>query len=120
MPGSITPLPIFAELDAEDRATYEKLEPPKTIVVRYGYMKEIAELPYDGEAKPGCGSKMIIRSPRGTEMAEMLTTTCANSGCGKSVSRKQMLEYIENSGGRDYPFTTQGRILRVATVEDLN
>src|SRR3569623_1887885 len=49
----------------------------------------------------------------------MLTTTCSNSGCGKSVSRKQMLEYIENSGGKDFPFTDQGRVLRVASVEDL-
>jgi cell fate regulator YaaT (PSP1 superfamily) len=31
-----------------------------------------------------------------------------------------MLDYIENSGGRDYPFYQKGRILRVATIEDLN
>ena len=31
-----------------------------------------------------------------------------------------MLEYIENSGGNDFPFYTNGKILRVATIEDLN
>jgi cell fate regulator YaaT (PSP1 superfamily) len=31
-----------------------------------------------------------------------------------------MLEYIENSGGEDYPFRSDGEILRVASVEDLN
>ena len=31
-----------------------------------------------------------------------------------------MLEYIENSGGKQFPFTTEGRVLRVAGVEDLN
>jgi cell fate regulator YaaT (PSP1 superfamily) len=31
-----------------------------------------------------------------------------------------MLEYIDQSGGKQYPFTTEGRVLRVATVEDLN
>ncbi|NBC10977.1 MAG: hypothetical protein GVY24_04475 [Planctomycetes bacterium] len=118
MPGSITPLPVM--LEEEDRQIYENLEPPKTIVVRYGYQKLIAELPYDGEAKPGCGSKLVIRSPRGTEIGEMLTTTCDNSGCAKSVSRQEMLRYIENSGGKDFPFTTDGKVLRVATVEDLN
>ncbi len=118
MPGSIMPLPVM--LEEEDRKIYEKLEPPKSIVVRYGYMKLIAELPYDGSAKPGCGSKLVIRTPRGTEVGEMLTTTCSNSGCGKSVSRKEMLQYIENSGGKDYPFSEQGRVLRVATIEDLN
>jgi cell fate regulator YaaT (PSP1 superfamily) len=50
----------------------------------------------------------------------MLTTTCPNSGCSKSISRHEMLEYVDNSGGKDYPFHTNGRILRVATVEDMN
>jgi len=106
-------------LEEEDRKIYEKLEPPKTIVCRYGYQKLVAELPYDGDDKPGCGSKLVIRTRRGIELAEMLTTTCANAGCSKSVTRKDMLEYIENSGGKDYPFTTEGRILRLAAVEDV-
>jgi len=119
MPGSIMPLPVMLE-EEQDRQAYEQLEPPKSIVCRYGYMRMIAELPYSGDAKPGCGSKLVVRSPRGMELAEMLTTTCANAGCGKSVTRKQMLQYIENSGGKDYPFATQGRVLRVATIEDIN
>ncbi|MEM1207901.1 MAG: regulatory iron-sulfur-containing complex subunit RicT [Planctomycetota bacterium] len=118
MPGSITPLPIM--LEEEDRKVYDRLEPPKTIVVRYGYQKLVAELPYSGNDKPGCGSKLVARTPRGTELVEMLTTTCPNSGCGKSVSRSEMLDYIKNSGGKQYPFTTKGRIERVATIDDLN
>ncbi len=117
MAGSILPLPVM--LDEEDQKIYDKLEVPKSIVVRYGYMRMVAELPYDGDAKPGCGSKLVIRTARGIELGEMLTTTCPNSGCGKAVSRKEMLDYIDNSGGKNFPFTTQGRILRVATVEDL-
>lgn len=120
MAGSITLPQIVLDLEEEDRKTYEALKAPKTIVVRYGALRFVAELPYDGEDKPGCGSKLVIRSRRGIEMGEMLTTTCGNGGCGKNITRKQMLEYIDNSGGRDYPFTTEGRILRVATVEDLN
>lgn len=120
----IVPLPQF-EADAHlkeqsDREAYGALAPPKTIVVRFGAMKLVGEYPYDGSAKPGCGSKLVVRTHRGTELGEMLTSTCPNSGCSKSVSRKEMLEYIDNSGGRDYPFFTDGRVLRVATVEDLN
>jgi cell fate regulator YaaT (PSP1 superfamily) len=63
---------------------------------------------------------MVVRSWRGTELGEMLTSTCPNSGCSKSVSRQDMLRYIENSGGRDYPFFTDGRVLRIATREDLD
>ncbi|QNN20921.1 hypothetical protein HED60_01095 [Planctomycetales bacterium ZRK34] len=114
----IEPLPILSE--EEEAAAIEKLQPPKTVVVRYGFMKQIAELTYDGDQVLGCGTKLIIRTSRGVELAEMLTTTCSNSGCGSSVSRQKMLDYIEQSGGKQYPFTTEGKVLRVATVEDLN
>jgi len=124
---SIMPLPVF-EADADprhrsamtDEEIYARLEPPKTIVVRFGRMKLVGEFPYDGDAKPGCGSKLVSRTHRGTEITEMLTSTCPNSGCSKSVSRQEMLAYIENSGGKDFPFHTDGRILRVATIDDLN
>jgi len=123
---SIGPLPQFeADLAAylqekEDREAYEKLNAPSSIVVRFGYLMMVGEFPYSGESKPGCGSKLVVQTPRGTEIGEMLTSTCANSGCSKSVTRKEMLEYIENSGGRQYPFFERGRVLRIATVDDLN
>ena len=124
---SIVPLPVF-EADADphhrsamtDQEIYDRLESPKTIVVKFGFMKLIGEYPYDGDAKPGCGSKLVARTHRGTELVEMLTTTCENAGCSKSITRRELLDYIENSGGKDYPFYSSGRILRVATVEDLN
>ncbi|MEM7754794.1 MAG: regulatory iron-sulfur-containing complex subunit RicT [Planctomycetota bacterium] len=110
----------LAELPEDDLRVYKKLAAPKTLVVRYGVMKMVGEFPYRGSAKPGCGSKMVITTHRGTEIGEMLTSTCPNSGCSKSVSRKEMLEYIDNSGGRQYPFRTDGKVLRVATPEDLD
>jgi cell fate regulator YaaT (PSP1 superfamily) len=119
----IHPLPVFeADFKAaeQDRLAYEQLRAPKSIVVRFGVMKMVGEFPYDGREKPGCGSKIVVRTHRGTELGEMLTSTCPNSGCGKSVTRKEMLQYIENSGGRDYPFFSEGRALRVATREDLD
>lgn len=118
MPGSIVPLPVM--LEEEDQKIYDQLKAPTSMVVRYGFQKKVAELPYDGQAKPGCGSKLVVLTERGVEIAEMLTTTCPNSGCFKSVSRKDMLEYIENSGGKQFPFSTEGKVIRVATVEDMN
>src|SRR5262245_671556 len=113
----ILPLPQFeadlAQLEEEDRKLYESLKAPKTVVVRFGSMKLIGEFAADGTLKPGCGSKLVCRTHRGTELGEMLTSTCANSGCSKSVSRQEMLKYIENSGGHDYPFFTEGRVLRL-------
>ncbi len=118
---SIFPLPQFeADLAEADREAYERLKPPTSIVVRYGAMRMVGEFPYEGDAKPGCGSKLVVRTHRGVEMGEMLTSTCPNAGCSKSVTRKEMLEYIDNSGGRDYPFSTEGEVLRIATIEDMN
>mgnify|MGYP001800254123 FL=1 len=120
----ILPLPQFeadlAEQQAKDKEVYDRLEVPKTLVVRFGFMKLIGEFPFDSQAKPGCGSKIVVKTHRGTEMGEMLTSTCPNSGCSKSVSRNEMLTYIERSGGKDYPFFTSGRALRVATGEDMD
>ena len=120
-------LPVFEEeADPTTRditaleESYKNRKPPTSIVVRYGSMRMVGEYPYDGPAKPGCGSKLVARTSRGLEVVEMLTTTCPNAGCGKSVTRKEMLGYIDNSGGADYPFKTNGKILRVASIDDLN
>jgi len=121
----ILPLPQFEadlkeQLQAEDRAAYEALKAPKTLVVRFGSMKLVGEFQHAGSAKPGCGSKVVVRTFRGVELGEMLTSTCPNSGCSKSVSRQEMLQYIDNSGGHDYPFFTEGKVLRIATKDDLD
>ncbi len=124
---SIVPLPVF-EADADpkhrDALTLEEqhaqLSAPETLVVRFGSLRWVAEYAYNGDLSPGCGTKLVARTHRGTELVEMLTTTCSNAGCGKSVTRKEMLAYIDQSGGKDYPFHTNGKILRIATVEDLN
>jgi cell fate regulator YaaT (PSP1 superfamily) len=111
-------MPIHLDLMPEEEKILEA-PPPKTIVVRYGYLKEIGEFTSDLTSKVGCGTKLVVRTDRGTEVAEMLTTTCGNGGCNKSITRDKLLSYIENSGGRDYPFTENGRVLRVATTQDL-
>ncbi|MEL7472625.1 MAG: regulatory iron-sulfur-containing complex subunit RicT [Planctomycetota bacterium] len=120
----IHPLPQFeadlAELEAEDRAAYERLKPPETVVVRFGSMKMIGEFPFREDVKPGCGTKLVVQTHRGLELGELLTSTCPNAGCSKSVTRNEMLEYIERSGGRDYPFHKKGRVVRIASKEDLD
>jgi len=120
---SIFPLDQYEKdlrLAREEQELYERLKVPKTVVVRFGVMGLIGEYPYSGKVTPGCGSKLVIRTHRGTEIGELLTSTCPNAGCGKSVSRQEMLDFIERSGGRDYPFFTEGKALRVATGDDMN
>lgn len=116
---SIFPLPQFEKDLEEDRKAYENLKAPTSMVVRFGVMRNIGEYPYHGSAKPGCGTKLVASTHRGTELCEMLTSTCPNAGCGKSITRKEMLEYIDKSGGDKYPFFAKGKIYRVASAEDL-
>ncbi len=118
----ITPLPQFeADVSELERERAERIASttPDTVVVRFGAMRMIGEFKYSGDVRPGCGSKLVCKTHRGTELGELLTSTCPNAGCGSSVTRKEMLEYIDASGGRQYPFHQDGRAIRVATVEDL-
>ncbi|MCC5829648.1 MAG: hypothetical protein JJU36_09400 [Phycisphaeraceae bacterium] len=112
----IYPLPVLEE-EANPPKPHE--DPiPSSVVVSYGYMKMMADIPYEGDVRPLPGQKLVIRSGRGTELAEMRATTCQKCGRNK-IDRKQLSQYIESSGGKHYPFTTQGKALRVATGEDL-
>ncbi|MHC4975515.1 MAG: PSP1 domain-containing protein [Planctomycetota bacterium] len=120
----IVPLQQFeddlkADLEAITKQRAEADSDPKTMVVRFGAMGLVAEYPYKGDATPGCGSKLVCRTHRGTELATMLTSTCPNAGCGSSVTRSQMLEYIDRSGGRDFPFYENGKVIRIATNDDI-
>ena len=124
---SIFPLPVFEEdADPSNRESLTLEEqlaqttPPETMVVRFGSMQMVGEYKQAGDIRAGCGSKLVARTHRGTELVEMLTTTCSNSGCGKSISRQEMLQYIEQSGGKKFPFHTNGRIVRIATRDDMN
>ena len=124
---SIFPLPVFeADADPSNRDALtleeqlEKLTPPETIVVRFGSMGMVGEYKQAGGIRAGCGSKLVARTHRGTELVDMLTTTCSNSGCSKSISRKEMLDFIDRSGGKNYPFNTNGRVLRIANADDLS
>lgn len=123
---SIFQLPVF-EADADparrDALTLEEqlaaTEPCKTLVVKFGRMDMIGEYESREGIRAGCGSKLVARTHRGIELSTLLTTTCPNAGCSTSVSRQEIRDYIDASGGRDYPFFERGSILRIATPEDL-
>lgn len=94
----------------------EKVYP--TAVVRYGYMRTVGEFRYPGpDMKFGCGANVIIQTNRGIEMGEMVSVSC--DGCDKCVSRDQIRSYV-NASGPDYYNFNNGRILRLASAEDMN
>ena len=92
---------------------------PTSLVVRYSRLRLIGEFPFDGDHRPGCGTKVVIRTRRGTELADVLTTSCSSTGCAKSITREKMMAYIAASGGQDFPFSNEGKVLRIATPDDV-
>src|ERR1043166_8881719 len=93
----------------------EKIYP--TCAVRYGYMSYIGEFRYAPNMLFGCGAKVVIQSERGIEIGQQVSLTC--SGCDKSIKRNTMLDYVKSSG-QDFLRPKSGRILRTATVQDLD
>ncbi|QDV92201.1 hypothetical protein RAS2_33150 [Phycisphaerae bacterium RAS2] len=93
----------------------EKVYP--TCAVRHGYMNYIGEFRYAPGMLFGCGAKVVVQTARGIEIGQMVSLTC--SGCEKSVRRDQLLDYVKNSGP-DFYTLKAGRILRVATPQDLD
>ncbi|MCK4871998.1 MAG: hypothetical protein KAS72_04655 [Phycisphaerales bacterium] len=141
---SIIPLPQFeTDVSRYREQLAESAGRLSTITVRYGKMRIVAELPYRGDTLPVYGCKLVLRTRRGTEMGTMLTAVCDGGDggdgsaegpprtdfaqgdegdglmCGGVPCRSAVRAYVENSGGKDYPFTERGDVLRMATAEDL-
>ncbi len=95
--------------DAPDRTA-------AALLVRYGYLLTVGHFSYGGPA-PRCGSLVVLRSTRGTELGTVLAA--CGCGCPIDVGRDTIDAYIAESGGHSYPFTTEGRVLRIATAQDL-
>jgi cell fate regulator YaaT (PSP1 superfamily) len=92
----------------------EKIYPRSAI--RFGKMNDIGEFEYAPGMLFHCGAKVVIHTERGTEIGQQVSLTC--NGCSKSVSREQMLQYMENSGHEFYQLNA-GRIIREANPADL-
>ena len=83
-------MPLHLDLMPEEEKILEA-PPPKTIVgarrLSQGNRRVSAPI---STGKVGCGTKLVIRTDRGIELAEMLTTTCGNGGCNKSITRDKL------------------------------
>ncbi len=90
---------------------------PLTCAVRYGFMGYVGEFRYVPGAISSCGGKVVIQTNRGIEIGEQVSLTC--TGCDNSIDRRQMSDYVKNSGAQELCQPRAGRILRSATQDDL-
>jgi cell fate regulator YaaT (PSP1 superfamily) len=80
-------------------------------------MEYIGEFKYSPGALSACGVKVVLQTNRGIEIGEQVSLTC--SGCQESIDRQQMLEYVRHSNASEFFQPKAGRILRLATPQDL-
>jgi len=89
--------------------------PPSTLI-RYGRMGFVGEFSVPPSMRLRCGTPVIVQTDRGIELGEQVQLTC--QGCQWSIGRDRVRQYVEASGP-EYLRYRAGRVLRVATRDDL-
>jgi len=89
----------------------------KQVVARYGLMKHLGLFLHNLEREIKRGEKLILRTPRGTELATAIIKVGANGLW--SIEPEKLNEYIDASGP-DYPIYRHGKVLRIANAQDIN
>ena len=115
-----------------------------TLICRYGLMRQVGEFRHNLDPTPRIGAKVVVRTERGVEIAEVLLhvrdsleeASCQTCGMAKadglapvldgasvwaagcrSMSRARLKEFLATTGP-DYPFG-RGQVLRLANHQDL-
>lgn len=103
----------------EGQAPSQEQELPvsKAVVARYGVLRSLGLFRHDLEESLRVGTKVVVRSERGLELAEVVASISETPGLG-SITREQLTEHLR-CGGSEYPFYRNGRLLRLANAQDL-
>ncbi|MCJ7543256.1 MAG: hypothetical protein MUP47_01615 [Phycisphaerae bacterium] len=95
----------------------EELPSGKAIVARYGVLRSLGLFQPDLEESLRTGTKVVVRSERGLELADVVTNLGDATGVG-SITREQLTGHLR-CAGEEYPFYRNGRLLRLANAQDL-
>ncbi len=93
----------------------------KCVIVRYGRMAQTGLFRHNLETAPAPGCMLVVRSERGVELGKVLTGL-GDSSCPsypRCINHDRLEDYLR-ANGPDYPFTRDGRVMRLATPQDLN
>ena len=106
---------------AADKANHDRPEkPPRHItptrLVRYGAMGWVGEFSHKPALNPASDASVVIQSDRGIELGACVGGACG--GCGAPTT-EQVRCYVQASGP-DFCQPRAGRIMRVATEQDVN
>ncbi len=91
-----------------------------TVVARYGVMRYIGEFSHNLKTQPMPGRKIVVRTDRGVELAEVVAAVHRNpdTHCGpRAIHGENLKKFLKNSGP-EYPFRRTGRVMRLANPQD--
>ena len=88
------------------------------LAVRYGPMRHIGLFQYKLDKAPAPGTKVTLRTPRGVELGEVASPVCSDSCNHPCVSPERVAAFAVGNGP-EYPLKREGKVLRVANVQDL-
>ena len=91
--------------------------PGRSVVVRYGVMRNLGLSSHDLEAPLPPGARVVVRTDRGVELGQVVANVESQGGFGAIIP--EALEEFIRCNGPDYPFTRDGRVLRPANSQDL-
>jgi len=98
----------------------QSYQPPKrTVLVRYGRIRLTGQFRHSERKLPSVYTKVVIQTDRGLEIGEIISPSAAHSGCSCTIPQPHLDSFVKRSGP-DYPFLRTGRMVRLATVQDLN
>ena len=108
-------------LDKKDKKKgQQSYQPPKrTVLVRYGRIRLTGQFRHSERKLPSVYTKVVVQTDRGLEIGEIISPSAAHSGCSCTIPQPHLDSFVKRSGP-DYPFLRTGRMVRLATVQDLN
>jgi len=89
----------------------------EAVVARYGLLRALGLFRHDMEGPMRPGTRVVVRSERGLELAEVVSSVSDQNGPG--CIERSRLEAFLLAAGAEYPFLRNGKVLRLANSQDL-
>ncbi len=91
----------------------------KYLLVRYGKMNLLGYFPHKLGEIPYDATHVIANTDRGMELAEIVKTVLNHKKGSLTISLEQIEAYCKTTD-ENYPLNRQGRIIRLASQQDIN
>jgi cell fate regulator YaaT (PSP1 superfamily) len=99
-----------------DQGDARPTQSPPRLIARYGRMFHIGEFRHSLKSPPNPGKKVVVRTDRGVELAEVVAPIGGDNPL--AIAPEKLEEYLKANGG-DFPYRRSGRVLRAANQQDI-